>query len=173
MREDLRMRRIIVIGAPGSGKSTLSGKSVFSARLHEKTGLPLYHLDNIWWKPDRTHITREAFDERLAALLKTDAWIIDGSYSRTFEPRIKACDTVILLDYDTDVCMQGIIDRVGKTRPDIHWTEQTLDPELVAIVKTYKERNNPVLSELFRRYADREILIFRTRDEADQWLTEQ
>ena len=91
MREDLRMHRIIVIGAPGSGKSTLSVK------LREKTGLPLWHLDNIWWKPDRTHITREAFDERLAALLKTDAWIIDGSYSRTFEPRIKACDTVILL----------------------------------------------------------------------------
>jgi len=60
--------------------------------------------------------------------------------------------------------------RRGRIYP---WTEQTLDPELVAIVKTYKERNNPVLSELFRRYADREILIFRTRDEADQWLTEQ
>ena len=161
------MKRIAIIGSPGSGKST------FARKLQEKTGLPLFSLDNIWWKPDRTHITREAFDERLAALLKTDAWIIDGSYSRTFEPRIKACDTVILLDYDTDVCMQGIIDRVGKTRQDIPWTEQTLDPELVAIVKTYKERNNPVLSELFRRYADREILIFRTRDEADQWLTEQ
>lgn len=164
MREDLRMRRIIVIGAPGSGKSTLSVK------LREKTGLPLWHLDNIWWKPDRTHITREAFDERLAALLKTDAWIIDGSYSRTFEPRIKACDTVILLDYDTDVCMQGITERIGKQRPDIPWTEQTLDPELVELVRTYKERNNPVLFELFSRYADKRVLIFRTRDEAEAWL---
>ena len=164
MREDLRMRRIIVIGAPGSGKSTLSVK------LREKTGLPLWHLDNIWWKPDRTHITRQAFDERLAALLKTDAWIIDGSYSRTFEPRIKACDTVILLDYDTDVCLKGIAERVGHARADIPWTEQTLDPELVALVETYRERNNPVLFELFSRYADKRVLIFRTRDEADAWL---
>ncbi|MBQ1566156.1 MAG: adenylate kinase [Clostridia bacterium] len=161
------MKRIAIIGSPGSGKST------FARKLQEKTGLPLFSLDNIWWKPDRTHITREEFDAVHEAILKTGEWIIDGSYSRTFEPRIRACDTVILLDYDTDVCMQGIIDRVGKTRPDIPWTEQTLDPELVAIVKTYKERNNPMLSELFRRYADREILIFRTRDEADQWLTEQ
>ena len=158
------MKRVVVTGCPGSGKS------VFSIRLHEKTGLPLYHLDNIWWKPDRTHLTREEFDAALAAILEKDEWIVDGSYSRTFEPRIAASDTVILLDYDTDVCMQSIMERVGQTRPDIPWTEQTLDPELVAIVKTYKERNNPILSELFRRYADWEILIFRDRGEADRWL---
>ena len=154
------MNRVAIIGCPGSGKST------FARKLHEKTGLPLVHLDNIWWKPDRTHITREAFDERL----KTDAWIIDGSYSRTFEPRIKACDTVILLDYDTDVCLKGIAERVGHARADIPWTEQSLDPELVALVETYRERNNPVLFELFSRYADKRVLIFRTRDEADAWL---
>ena len=158
------MKRIMVTGCPGSGKSTLA------RQLQSKTGLPLISLDNIWWKPDRTHITREAFDARLKEILETDEWIIDGSYSRTFEPRIRACDTVILLDYDTDVCMQSIIDRVGQTRPDIPWTEQTLDPELVTLVETYKERNNPVLEELFRKYADRTILIFKTRAEAAAWL---
>ena len=160
------MKRIMVTGCPGSGKS------VFSIRLQEKTGLPLCHLDNIWWKPDRTHVTREEFDAALFAILERDEWIIDGSYSRTFEPRIKACDTVILLDCDTDVCMQGIIERVGKKRPDIPWTEQTLDPELVELVKTYKERNNPVLSELFRRYPDKGIHVFRDRTEAQRWLDE-
>lgn len=158
------MNRIAVIGCPGSGKST------FAIALHEKTGLPLYHLDNIWWKPDRTHITRDEFDARLAEILNRDEWIIDGSYSRTFEPRIAACDTVILLDYDTDVCMQGITERVGQVRPDIPWTEQTLDPELVELVRTYRERNNPVLTELFDRFRNKTIHIFRTRDEADAWL---
>ena len=158
------MKRIMVTGRPGSGKS------VFARRLHEKTGLPLYHLDNIWWKPDRTHVTREEFDAALSAILERDEWIIDGSYSRTFEPRIAACDTVILLDYDTDVCMQGIVDRVGQKRADIPWTEQTLDPELVRLVETYKERNNPVLSELFRQYPNKNVHIFRTRDEADRWI---
>lgn len=161
------MKRVMVTGCPGSGKS------VFSIKLHEKTGLPLYHLDNVWWKPDRTHISREEFDTALLAILERDEWIIDGSYSRTFEPRIEASDTVILLDYDTDVCMQGIIDRVGQARPDIPWTEQALDPELVELVRTYKERNNPVLSELFQRYAEKEIHIFRNREEADHWLNGQ
>lgn len=154
----------MVTGCPGSGKS------VFSVKLHEKTGLPIYHLDNVWWKPDRTHVTRGEFDAALSSILENDEWIVDGSYSRTFEPRVAACDTVILLDYDTDVCMQGITERVGQARPDIPWTEQTLDPELVELVKTYKERNIPVLSELFRRYADRTILVFHSRAEAQRWL---
>lgn len=158
------MKRVVVIGSPGSGKS------VFSVKLQEKTGLPLYHLDNIWWKPDRTHVTREEFDAALFAILERDEWIIDGSYSRTFEPRIKACDTVIDLDYGTDVCMEGIVNRVGQARPDIPWTEQTLDPELVELVKTYKTRNGPVLSELFRKYREKDIHIFRTREEAEEWL---
>lgn len=158
------MKRVVVTGSPGSGKSVLSLK------LKEKTGLPLVHLDNVWWKPDRTHITREEFDAALADILKEDEWILDGSYSRTFEPRIAACDTVILLDYDTDVCMRGIMDRVGQTRPDIPWTEQTLDPELAELVRTYKQRNNPVLSELFCKYPDKDVHIFRTREEADRWL---
>lgn len=158
------MKRVVVTGSPGSGKS------VFSVKLHEKTGLPLVHLDNVWWKPDRTHVTREEFDAVLAEILKKDEWILDGSYSRTFEPRIAACDTVVLLDYETDVCMQGIMERVEQVRPDMPWTEQTLDPELVAIVETYKERNNPVLAELFRKYPDKVVHIFRIREEADRWL---
>ena len=158
------MNRIAVIGCPGAGKSTLARK------LHKKTGLPLYHLDNIWWKPDRTHISREEFDAALAEILAKPVWIADGNYSRTVESRIAACDTVIFLDYDEQTCMDGIASRVGEQRPDMPWTEQTLDPELVAIVKTYKERNNPVLYELFRRYPDKEVHFFRNRDEADRWL---
>ena len=160
------MKRVVVTGSPGSGKSVLARK------LHAKTGLPLISLDNVWWKPDRTHVTREEFDAALAAILSEDEWIVDGSYSRTFEPRIAASDTVILLDYDVNVCMQGIAERVGQTRPDIPWTESSLDPELAELVRTYKERNNPVLFELFRKYADKEIHIFRTREEAEDWLNE-
>ena len=158
------MKRVVVTGSPGSGKS------VFSVKLHEKTGLPLVHLDNVWWKPDRTHVTREEFDAALADILKEDEWIIDGSYSRTFEPRFAACDTVILLDYDAEVCLKGIADRVGQARPDIPWTEQSIDPELVELVKTYRERNLPTIRELFRRYADRETHVFHDRDEAQRWL---
>ena len=119
------MKKIIILGCSGSGKSTLA------FQLQEITGLPLIHLDNVWWKPDRTHISRDEFDRKLAAILAGESWIIDGDYSRTYEPRFQACDTVIFLDFSEEDCMKGITERVGKARPDIPWTEQALDPELV------------------------------------------
>ena len=108
---------------PGSGKST------FARRLHDVTGLPIYYLDNLFWKADRTHISRDEFDARLNEYMQGDRWIIDGNYSRTYEMRIAACDTVIFLDYGEEVCMQGITNRVGKVREDMPWIEDELDPE--------------------------------------------
>ena len=118
-------KKIIVIGCCGSGKSTLSMK------LHDITGIPLIHLDNIWWKQDRTHISRDEFDQKLNEIFQDDSWILDGDYSRTYEVRIKACDTVIFLDYDLNECMRGIYERIGKNRPDIPWTEHKIDPYLI------------------------------------------
>ena len=157
-------KRIVILGCPGSGKST------FAKDLHRRTGLPLYHLDNIWWNADRTHITRDAFDERLSAILKEEAWILDGDYSRTYEMRIAACDTVIFLDYDEKTCMTGIESRTGTERTDMPWTEQTLDPELADTVKRYRTENRPSVYTLLEQYADKERRIFVTREEAGAWL---
>lgn len=161
------MKKILVLGCSGSGKST------FSIKLHERTKLPLYHLDNIWWKADRTHISRDEFDDKLAELVSGDSWIIDGDYSRTYEKRIAACDTIFFLDYGQQVCMEGITGRVGQDRPDMPWTEDALDPELVELVKNYETDNKPVLRELFSRYADKNLITFYTRKEAEKWITKE
>lgn len=157
-------RKIIVLGCSGSGKST------FSRRLREITDLPLIHLDNIWWKPDRTHISREEFDRKLEEILRTDGWILDGDYSRTYEMRFRACDTVIFLDYGFDVCMDGIVRRVGTERPDIPWTEQTVDPDLVRQVEAYENENRPAVLSLMEKYPEKQSIVFRSRAEADAWL---
>ena len=159
-----RMKKIIVLGCSGSGKST------FAIRLQKITKLPLYHLDNIWWKPDRTHISRDEFDRKLDDLVNHDNWIIDGDYSRTYEKRIAACDTVFFLDYDVEVCLQGIRDRVGKERRDIPWTDNKLDPELVKLVKNYETEDKPVLIELFNKYSDKDIIMLHSREEANALL---
>ena len=157
-------RKILVLGCPGSGKSS------FARKLRERTGLPLIHLDNVWWRPDRTHISREEFDEKLAALLAQERWILDGDYSRTYEARIRACDTVLFLDCSEEVCMQGIIDRVGQARPDIPWTEPTLDPALAALVRGWQSEQRPKLLAMLEKYPEKQAVVFRTREDADAWL---
>ena len=158
--------RVIVLGCSGSGKST------FSRALQEKTGLPLFYLDNIWWNPDRTHITRDEFDEKLAEIMEGEKWIIDGDYSRTYEPRFIHCDTIIFLDYSFEECMKGIRDRVGTVREDIPWTEQELDPELVEMVQNYRRDKRPKVYDLIEKYQDKKVFIFKTRAEAEQFLAE-
>ena len=93
------MKKILVIGPSGAGKSE------FSRRLEKILNLPLYHLDNIFWKEDKTHISRDEFDEKLATILKREEWIIDGDYSRTYETRMNASDTIFFLNYPMELCL--------------------------------------------------------------------
>ena len=80
------MRKVIIIGCPGSGKTT------FSRRLARITGLPLYHLDSIWHKLNRTNISKEDFVRRVEEIMTGDQWILDGNYGGTMEtPRILSC----------------------------------------------------------------------------------
>ncbi len=156
--------KVLVLGSSGAGKST------FARRLHEITGLPLVHLDLVWWRPDYTHISREEFDRRLEEIISEARWIVDGDYSRTYEPRICACDTVIFLDYDEETCLRGLSQRVGQKRPDIPWVEQKLEPELVEMVRRYRTDERPRLLALLAQYPEKQTVIFRTREEADAWL---
>ena len=162
------MQKIMVIGCPGSGKST------FSRALHEITGLPVCHLDMLFWNADRTIVEQDVFHERLSEVIAKDGWIIDGNYGSTMELRMQSCDTVFFLDYPLDVCMKGITERRGKERPDIPWIEPVddVDEEFIEFVKNYNSENRPAVLALLEKYADREIFIFKSRDEADVFLKE-
>ena len=111
------MDKAIIIGCPGSGKS------VFGRKLNCITGLPLYHLDMMYWNEDRTTVAKEVFLDRLRAVMSSSKWIIDGNYGGSMEMRFKECDTVFFLDYPTEVCIQGVESRKGKPRSDMPWIE--------------------------------------------------
>lgn len=159
------MKKIIVIGCPGSGKTT------FAEKLRDKTGLPLFYLDAIWHRPDRTHISREEFDARLADILALDSYIIDGNYSRTIETRIAACDTVFLFDLPTEICINGALSRLGNKRSDMPWIDTELDPKLKTEIEEFEQKNLPLIYELIDKYKSiKSIVIFKSREEADVFL---
>lgn len=159
------MKKVIVIGCPGSGKTT------FSIKLNEVTGLPLYHLDAIWHKPDKTHIPREEFDKRAAEIFATPEWIIDGNYNRTIETRLQQCDTVFLFDLPTEICIQGAIERIGKDRYDLPWLETEADPEFMQFIADFSKDVLPGIYELIEKYKDeKRTIIFKSRVEADEYI---
>lgn len=83
------MERILVIGSPGSGKST------FSRALAQRKQLPLVYLDRLFWNADKTTVDQAQFDQRLGeAMARTQAWILDGNYGRTLEMRLERCTQV-------------------------------------------------------------------------------
>ena len=111
------MERILIIGCPGAGKSTLA------RQMAQKLGIPLVHLDAMFWLPGWVERDKGEFDGLLLEELTKPNWIIDGNYSRTLATRLEYCDTVIFLDFSTAACLCGVLKRVlsnrGKVRADM------------------------------------------------------
>lgn len=156
------MKRVLVIGCPGAGKST------FARNLRDVTGLPLYYLDRIWHRPDKTNISREEFDARVTALTAGGRWIIDGNYLRTLEPRLARCDTVFFLDLPVDACLAGVAARRGRPREDMPWVEEEPDEEFLQYIRDFPAQQLPEIIRLLERYrAGRRIVTFGSRAEVE------
>ena len=158
------MNKVIVIGGSGSGKST------FARKLRDVTGLPLYHLDNVFWNEDKTHVSREVFDRRLDVILGYKRFIIDGEYGRTIERRIAAADTIFYFDIPLQDRLDGAVARVGIVHPDLPWTEEKFDPEFEKWIREYDTDQRPVTLSLLEKYNEKEIIIFKSRSEADEYI---
>ncbi|HBA69404.1 MAG TPA: adenylate kinase [Lachnospiraceae bacterium] len=159
------MQKAIVIGCPGAGKST------FARALRDTEGLPLYYLDMLWHRPDRTNISAAEFDAGLKEIVKKKQWIIDGNYQRTLEMRLQECDTVFLLDYPLEVCLLGAESRIGKSREDLPWMETELDEEFRQWIVDFPKEQLPQIYELLDRYREgRRIVVFHARKEAEDYL---
>lgn len=159
------MKKVIVIGSPGAGKST------FSRRLSAATNLPLYYLDMIWHRADKTNISQQEFDIRLEEILKKEEWIIDGNYARTLKARILSCDTIFFLDYPVDLCLSGVYSRIGKPRVDMPWIETEPDEELIKIIRDFPLDQRPEIIKLLKEAkANKTVVSFESRSEAEEFI---
>ena len=158
-------RRVLVIGSPGSGKST------FARKLRDKTGLPLYYLDMIYHNADRTTVSPEVFIDRLSEILKTDNWIIDGNYQRTLPLRIEECTEVFFFDLPVEQCLEGASARIGQRREDLPWFESELDSDFKQFIIDFPKKTTPKIYELLDKYKyDKIITVFHSREDADKYI---
>lgn len=158
------MKKVLVIGCPGAGKST------FAHKLSEKTGLPLYYLDMIWHKADRTTISTEEFDTAISEIMNKDQWILDGNYLRTMPMRLEKADTVFFFDLPLDVCLSGAVERLGKERVDMPWKDDVLDEEFHQWITDFPETQLPIINLLLESY-NVNVVRFISRQEADEYIS--
>jgi adenylate kinase family enzyme len=111
------MKRVLLIGSGGAGKSTLARK------ISEKLGLPCVHLDRLFWKAGWVESDRAEFRQKQLKFLKGKAWVIDGNYGGTQELRLKYADTVLFLGLSRWICLWRVLKRYasfrGRHRPDM------------------------------------------------------
>lgn len=163
------MKRVMIIGSGGAGKST------FARRLGEELNLPVYHLDAYYWKPGWIPASNEEWDAFQQSLVQKEAWIIDGNYGRTFDIRMKRADVIILLDFSRWVTLYRVIKRRimyhGKTRPDLHKDcPERLDLEFIKWVWSFRRIKIPGIMEKLREHKDKKIIILKSPNEAKKLL---
>jgi adenylate kinase family enzyme len=111
------MRRVVVMGPPGSGKSTLA------RYLGARFGLPVFHLDQAWWRPGWIEAPPDEFRAEVERIAALPEWVIDGNFTATIEPRFRAADTVIYLDFPSWLAVVRVVRRtiagLGRIRADM------------------------------------------------------
>lgn len=163
------MKRVIVIGCGGAGKST------FSRNLSDKLDIPVYHLDKLFWNRGWISTPQDEFDNKIQELANRDKWIIDGNYIRTFDMRAERADTIIFINMPTYVCFYRVIKRrvmyKDKIRPDMaEGCPEGIDFEFFKWVLTYNKKIRPRILEKLKKYNDKTVIILNSEKEVKDFI---
>ncbi len=166
------MQRVLIIGCPGSGKTT------YAKALSAKTGLPLVHLDKLYHRDNWQAINREEFEPKLQAELEKSEWIIDGNFNRTIKHRLSYCDTVFYFDLPVLFCLWGAIKRTiqnyGKTRDDVGGNcPERFDRHKINFFKLiigFNRQHRKDYMDMLESEENVNAIIFKSRHQAKEFL---
>ena len=161
----------MVIGSPGSGKST------FSRQISEVTGVPLIHLDKEYWNSGWIKTPKDEWIKKQEFLMSGDDWIIDGNYGGTMDIRLDKADTIILFDLNRLVCLTSyfkrVITNIGKVRIDMpEGCFEKFDLEFIKYIWNFPKSSGRRNKERLSRYKDKSIIVFCKRSEVMKYLRE-
>lgn len=162
------MRRVLVLGSPGSGKSTLA------AEIARRTGLPLVHLDQHYWRPGWVEPDKEAWTRQVEALAAGERWVMDGNYGATLHARLPRADTAVWLDLPTMLCLWRIARRAlrhrGTVRPDMaQGCPEQLSLEFILHTLSFRFHSRPRVVRRLRGFTGM-LVRLRTPREAARFL---
>ncbi len=165
------MERILIIGCGGAGKSTLA------RQLGDKLGIPVVHLDKLFWHPGWVESSREEIDAKIMAELQNHKWIMDGNYGRTLPERIKYCDTIIYMDFSRLACLMGVAKRVittyGKVRPDMgEGCPERIDLEFLKWVWNFNKNNREKFYGYLNAAEGVETIVLKNRRAVKKFLSQ-
>lgn len=164
------MQRVLVIGSGGSGKSRLA------IQLAKCTGLPLLHLDTLYWQPGWVEPSRQDWEAKVEQLVAAESWIMDGNFGGTMERRIEASDTVIFLDMSRWLCLWRVMARRiryhGRARPNMTpGCHEKLDLQFLWWILSYPEQRGRWIS---RRLAslrpDQQAVVLKNTHAVEDFL---
>ena len=168
------MKKIAIVGSPGSGKTTLARD------LDSLLKIKIFHLDRVFWERDWKRITGETRIVRLQKCATEERWIIEGFYINSFTTHLEEADTIIFLDLPPFLCLQRIVNRHkeyrGKLRRDLpKGCTDKLTPLRMLKVLLFPLKEKRKLEQLLDIYESRSKSIIRLRstEQVENFLAEQ
>jgi len=167
------MKKILIFGRSCAGKSSLASK------LGNKFGLPIFHMDKMFWLPGWVEGSKQEMAVNLEKILTThDSWVIEGNYKKVaLESRIRSADLIIMLDFNVFKCLYRSIKRnfihYNKTRPDMgEGCKEKLLPDPKFLKFIYSQRKSTIIpiQKILTGYQEKTILNFKNQHEVDVWL---
>ena len=162
------IKKILVIGSGGAGKST------FAKRLGKRLNINVIHLDTLFGKPGWVEPPKDEWATTVETLLRGDAWIMDGNYSGTLERRLAACDAVVFLDLPPRICVWRVLKRLvryrNRTRPDMaDGCREHFNLQFLLWVWSYRNSTRPKIVRLLKQ-SEVQVIWLQSSDKIERYL---